>query len=241
MAREITEQDLANKGVSGLPDVPGLTTEAMQKKFDEISKELLVPRFNEMAKEVNEVNENLSEVNDRLNMRYVPDIDMIQILKDGEWVDWKIARFIDTYLFDGGDNTNLTGGWKFENESTATKGRVTVGNTLGVYITDNTAGEVAQHSPRAVTNKSINVTDFAKAIITVSSYANSSGSGSSRFSIYASRDQNLGNIASSEIYNNQASASNFTVTLDLTNVAGYIYFCVSNYYSSVYISKIQLV
>lgn len=59
MAREITEQDLANKGVSGLPDVPGLTTEAMQKKFDEISKELLVPRFNEMAKEVNEVNENL--------------------------------------------------------------------------------------------------------------------------------------------------------------------------------------
>lgn len=60
MAREITEQDLANKGVSGLPDVPGLTTEAMQKKFDEISKELLVPRFNEMAKEVNEVNENLT-------------------------------------------------------------------------------------------------------------------------------------------------------------------------------------
>ena len=34
MAREITEQDLANKGVAGLPDVPGLTTEAMQKKFD---------------------------------------------------------------------------------------------------------------------------------------------------------------------------------------------------------------
>lgn len=62
MAREITEQDLANKGVSGLPDVPGLTTEAMQKKFDEISKELLVPRFNEMAKEVNEVNESLSYI-----------------------------------------------------------------------------------------------------------------------------------------------------------------------------------
>lgn len=61
MAREITEQDLANKGVAGLPDVPGLTTEAMQKKFDEISRELLVPRFNEMAKEVNEVNENLEK------------------------------------------------------------------------------------------------------------------------------------------------------------------------------------
>jgi hypothetical protein len=65
MAREITEQDLANKGVSGLPDVPGLTTEAMQKKFDEISRELLVPRFNEMAKEVNEVNENLKSIHEK--------------------------------------------------------------------------------------------------------------------------------------------------------------------------------
>ena len=45
--------------VVDLPDVPGLTTEAMQKKFDEISRELLVPRFNEMAKEVNEINSNL--------------------------------------------------------------------------------------------------------------------------------------------------------------------------------------
>ena len=55
MAREITEQDLANKGVSGLPDVPGLTTAAMQKKFDEISRELLVPRFNEMVQELRTV------------------------------------------------------------------------------------------------------------------------------------------------------------------------------------------
>lgn len=74
MAREITEQDLANKGVSGLPDVPGLTTEAMQKKFDEISKELLVPRFNEMAKEVNEVNENLTELNSDLEWKLLASV-----------------------------------------------------------------------------------------------------------------------------------------------------------------------
>ena len=66
MAREITELDLANKGVSGLPDVPGLTTEAMQKKFDEISKELLVPRFNEMVQEVNELSDTVNEVNSNL-------------------------------------------------------------------------------------------------------------------------------------------------------------------------------
>ena len=66
MAREITERDLANKGVSGLPDVPGLTTEAMQKKFDEISKELLVPRFNEMVQEVNGLSDTVNEVNSNL-------------------------------------------------------------------------------------------------------------------------------------------------------------------------------
>ena len=69
MAREITERDLANKGVSGLPDVPGLTTEAMQKKFDEISKELLVPRFNEMVQEVNGLSDTVNEVNSNLNKK----------------------------------------------------------------------------------------------------------------------------------------------------------------------------
>lgn len=43
---KITQADLNGKGVTGLPDAPELSTEAMQKKFDEVGKEVIVPKFN---------------------------------------------------------------------------------------------------------------------------------------------------------------------------------------------------
>ena len=46
---KITEQDLANRGVKGLPDVPGLTTEEMQRKLEEIAREILIPKVNELV------------------------------------------------------------------------------------------------------------------------------------------------------------------------------------------------
>ena len=48
MVNKITEADLINKGVVGLPDVPGLTTIEMQNKFEEISRDVIIPRFNEL-------------------------------------------------------------------------------------------------------------------------------------------------------------------------------------------------
>lgn len=43
---KITSADLANKGVVGLPDAPGLSTQDMQSKFDEIAVDVLVPKHN---------------------------------------------------------------------------------------------------------------------------------------------------------------------------------------------------
>ena len=48
MINKITEADIINKGVVGLPDVPGLTTIEMQNKFEEISRDVIIPRFNEL-------------------------------------------------------------------------------------------------------------------------------------------------------------------------------------------------
>lgn len=39
-------------GVTGLPDVPGLSTREMQEKFDEPAKKLLAPRFNSLLAEL---------------------------------------------------------------------------------------------------------------------------------------------------------------------------------------------
>lgn len=56
---KITEQDLANRGVIGLPDVPGLTTEEMQRKLEEIAREILIPKVNELVEGLNNANSNL--------------------------------------------------------------------------------------------------------------------------------------------------------------------------------------
>ena len=61
---KITEQDLANRGVKGLPDVPGLTTEEMQRKLEEIAREILILKVNELVEGLNNANSNLQTKQD---------------------------------------------------------------------------------------------------------------------------------------------------------------------------------
>lgn len=46
---KITTEDTTGKGVTGLPAVPGLSVEAMQKKFDELSLDVIIPKFNALV------------------------------------------------------------------------------------------------------------------------------------------------------------------------------------------------
>lgn len=50
---KITDTSLTNKGVTGLPDVPGLTTAEMQAKFDELSRDVIIPKLNEIVDGLN--------------------------------------------------------------------------------------------------------------------------------------------------------------------------------------------
>lgn len=50
---KITDTSLVNKGVTGLPDVPGLTTAEMQAKFDELSRDVIIPKLNEIVEGLN--------------------------------------------------------------------------------------------------------------------------------------------------------------------------------------------
>jgi hypothetical protein len=51
---KITQDDLANKGVIGLPDTPNLSTQAMQEKLDEIATDVIVPKFNNLCDELDD-------------------------------------------------------------------------------------------------------------------------------------------------------------------------------------------
>lgn len=46
---KITAEDQSGKGVVGLPDTPQLDTAAMQKKFDELATDVIIPHFNALV------------------------------------------------------------------------------------------------------------------------------------------------------------------------------------------------
>ena len=46
---KITDGDLQNKGVIGLPDTPGLSTSEMQAKFEQTAREVIIPKFNQLV------------------------------------------------------------------------------------------------------------------------------------------------------------------------------------------------
>lgn len=49
---KITAEDIANKGVVGLPDTPNLSTQAMEEKFDELALDVLMPKHNDLIDEL---------------------------------------------------------------------------------------------------------------------------------------------------------------------------------------------
>ena len=53
---KITADDLVNKGVVGLADTPNLSTVDMQKKFDEIATDVIVPKHNDLIDELEDEN-----------------------------------------------------------------------------------------------------------------------------------------------------------------------------------------
>ena len=55
---KITAEDTAGKGNVGMPDVPGLSTLEMQQKLDELSRDVIIPHFNEL---IDEVDKNFKE------------------------------------------------------------------------------------------------------------------------------------------------------------------------------------
>ena len=45
---KITDADLKDRGVVGLPDIPELSTAEMQAKFDELAKTVIIPKLNKL-------------------------------------------------------------------------------------------------------------------------------------------------------------------------------------------------
>lgn len=82
---EIKPADIVNKGVIGLADVPGLTTAEMQKRMDELAKDVIIPKVNELVKGVNATNESLTEVEKKLITNFVSEKSLLSVSENGKY------------------------------------------------------------------------------------------------------------------------------------------------------------
>lgn len=62
---KITNADLENKGVIGLPDIPALSTAEMQRKFEETARDVIIPKVNEII----DNSYSKTEVNSQINQK----------------------------------------------------------------------------------------------------------------------------------------------------------------------------
>lgn len=112
MARKITNEDLANRGVMGLPDVPGLTAIEMQKKLEEISREVIIPRYNELVDSVTSTCDEFSKLNSYAVGDYCIYQNKLYKCNTATNGDWDASKWTETSVGDElkSVNSNLT--WK---------------------------------------------------------------------------------------------------------------------------------
>lgn len=87
---KINKEDLVDKGVMGLADTPNLSTSEMQRKFDELSKDVIIPKFNDLVQALYEAGLDKDVKADSITN--------IRVNKDG----------MLEYSTDGGNNYNGT-------------------------------------------------------------------------------------------------------------------------------------
>lgn len=78
---KITQEDTQGKGVTGLPDTPGLSAGEMQEKFDELAN-VIIEKHNEFIDELNEHGGNSIQSEDVTNIQISRD-NTIQVSNDG--------------------------------------------------------------------------------------------------------------------------------------------------------------
>jgi len=114
---KITEADLTGKGVTGLPDTPNLSTSDMQAKFDELVKDVVVPKHNTLideleastgassvgAKDINGAN---STVQNEFDNRYAKS--EINVLLENK-VDKEVGKGLSTFDFTKAYKNKLNG------------------------------------------------------------------------------------------------------------------------------------
>lgn len=95
---KLTETDYADKGVTGLPDIPNLSATEMQQKLDELSKSVLGPKINELIDALeNEETDRIAHESDTANPHRVTaaQLDVPYVASSGTDGIWTYRKWSD--------------------------------------------------------------------------------------------------------------------------------------------------
>lgn len=200
------------------------------------------------AKDINDTNAAINDVNRNLNIRYNNDTDKVQLLFNGVWTDWQNGNMVKKYLYLSGDECgDLTGGYivgYYSNHCTGTK--ITNDN----YLQINISGD-KQYATYAwvTTKKLVNTTGYTKLkakFYTSKSTLKATLSLSQQY--VAGAQSNVTNIAYPPVVvktDSLASTSQIEVEIDISAYQGnyYVVFgakdCIET--GSIYCSEIYLI
>lgn len=171
------------------------------------------------AKDINDTNAAINDVNGKLSVRYNTDTDTVQILYNGTWVDWKSGEQTDIPLFISGQgsvNTDISGG--FTKTSDNYTGNVNL-NAI-VMSTTNATNTSGSYSVVIGSGKLIDRTVYKK----VKFHATVSGSGSNNAYANLNTDKtNYGDrLAPKDGYQRIVTGDN---VLDISDAASNGYLC----------------
>jgi hypothetical protein len=171
------------------------------------------------AKDINDTNAAINDVNRNLSVRYNTDTDTVQILYNGTWVDWKSGEQTDIPLFISGQgsvNTDISGGF------TKTSGNYTGNVNLNAIVmsTTNATNTSGLYSVVIGSGKLIDHTVYKK----VKFHATVSGSGSNNaYANLNTAKTNYGDrLAPKDGYQRIVTGDN---VLDISDAASNGYLC----------------
>lgn len=119
------------------------------------------------AKDINDTNAAINDVNGNLNVKYDSESDTIQIYHNGQWHFWKKANLQGLVLFDGnngGTNTNIITGWTNKGSQYGTSFTVTSSSITLKGSGNNTSGTI---QPVGRSNNTVSLDNYTKMIVEV--------------------------------------------------------------------------
>lgn len=187
-----------------------------------------------------------SELNKKLNMRYNPETDMVEIFYNGVWNVWENGNMQNLFAYNYGDeNAVVTGGWSgYAYKDTGSGSSVKLptvtkeSNRMKIGITGTSS---AWYFGSVFAEKPIDLTNYKTIEIVVGTASLNSNTGGGGFSVATTKANNYTNA---KIVNITGTG---TYTLDVSSLSGSHYLCLSvragastaeQYY---YISSVKLI